>query len=563
MEDSGDNMTSGIPKTQYAVQLTGPDTLALNTAKPVPQPGPHQLLCKVEAVGLCFSDLKLLKQFDAHPRKKEILSGIDPAILREIPSYVPGTLPTVPGHEAVVRIVAAGPDTRHKVGERALVQTDYRWLPTTGSNGSFGYDFEGGLQEYVLLDERVITSPEGESMLIPAEERLGASAIALVEPWACVEDAYVSAERTAARPGGRMLIVADPGHAIRGIEETFSPAGPPEWIACVLAEPVEVHIGCRGCEVFASLEELRGQTFDDAVYFGADAGTIEHLDRMLAPHGLLNVVLGGARIGKPVSISVGRVHYGGIRIVGTSSENAADSLGRIPPNPEIRSGEKILVIGAAGPMGVMHVIRNLCQGVPGIEVAGTDFDEQRLALLTEKAAPLARKNRLRYQSINPKENPQTPRASYTVLMAPVPALVAQAVEESLPNGIINIFAGIPAGVAQELNLDAYIEKGLYFIGTSGSVLADMRIVLRKVAQGSLDTNLSVGAVSGMKGAIEGIRAVENRTIAGKIIVYPMLHDLELTPLEDLAKKYPSVYAKLREGQWTREAEEELIADCGS
>jgi L-sorbose 1-phosphate reductase len=551
---------SRIPETQYAVQLTGPDTLVLNTEKAVHQPGPHQVLCKVEAVGLCFSDLKLLKQFSAHPRKKAIISGIDPAILEQIPSYVPGTQPTVPGHEAVVRIVAAGPGAHHKVGERFLVQTDYRWLPTDGSNGSFGYDFEGGLQEYVLMDERVITSPEGESMLIPASEELSASAIGLVEPWACVEDAYVAPERTTARAGGRMLIVADAGHAVRGVEETFAPGAPPKRIVCVLPTPTAAPLGGHACEEFGSLQSLEGQTFDDILYFGATPETVEALDKMVAPHGLLNVVLGGKKIGKNVSISVGRVHYGGIRITGTTGDNAAASLATIPVKPEIRSGDKILVIGAAGPMGVMHVIRNLCQGVAGIEVTGTDFDDHRLAQLTEKAAPLAQKNGLRYQSINPNTSSvAVPKASYTVLMVPVAPLVAKAVEDSLPGGIINIFAGIPAGVSQELNLDAYIEKRLTFIGTSGSVLEDMRIVLRKVVEGSLDTNLSVGAVSGMKGAIAGIRAVENRTITGKIMVYPMLHDLDLTPLEQLAEKLPAVHAKLRNGQWNREAENELVA----
>ena len=85
----------------------------------------------------------------------------------------PGEKPTVPGHEAVVRIVKVGEGVDHfKVGERYVVETDYRWLPTEKSNAAFGYNFEGGLQEYVLFDERVITSPDGESMLIPAPEDL-------------------------------------------------------------------------------------------------------------------------------------------------------------------------------------------------------------------------------------------------------------------------------------------------------------------------------------------------------------------------------------------------------
>ncbi len=199
-----------IPEAQYAVQLVGPDKLVLNKSKEVFRPGRHQILCRVEAVGLCFSDLKLLKQFSSHVRKSEIVSGIDPEILKEIPSYVPGERPTVPGHETVVRIEAVGAGVEDfKAGERYLVQTDYRWLHTSSSNGAFGYNLEGALQEYVLMDERVITSPEGDSMLIPVSEALSGSAIALVEPWACVEDAYASRERRSLRADGQMLVVVD------------------------------------------------------------------------------------------------------------------------------------------------------------------------------------------------------------------------------------------------------------------------------------------------------------------------------------------------------------------
>ncbi|NIA31811.1 MAG: hypothetical protein GWP06_18110, partial [Actinobacteria bacterium] len=50
-------------KKQTAVELVGKDELKLNTEKDVYSPGPYQILCRIEAVGLCFSDLKLLKQF--------------------------------------------------------------------------------------------------------------------------------------------------------------------------------------------------------------------------------------------------------------------------------------------------------------------------------------------------------------------------------------------------------------------------------------------------------------------------------------------------------------------
>ena len=197
-------MNNQIPDYQRAVQLIGPDQLELNTNKAIDRPGPYQILCRIEAVGLCFSDLKLLKQFNSHARKTPVISGIEQEILDEIPSYVPGDAATVPGHEAVVRVCVIGDKvTDVKVGGRFLVQTDYRWLPTDKSNAAFGYNFEGGLQQYVLMDQRVITSPDGESMLIPASDELSASAIALVEPWACVEDAYAVRERGEIKADGQ------------------------------------------------------------------------------------------------------------------------------------------------------------------------------------------------------------------------------------------------------------------------------------------------------------------------------------------------------------------------
>jgi L-sorbose 1-phosphate reductase len=199
-----------LPETQYAVQLVGPGQLNLNRAKAVASPGPHQILAKVECVGLCFSDLKLLKQFDQHPRKSTVVKGLTAEELSEMPNYVPGTKPTVPGHEVTCRIIAIGEKvTHHEVGERCLVQTDYRDLPTAGSASAFGYNFEGALQEYVLMDERVVIDKSGERFLIPVDERLAASAVALVEPWACVEDSYVNIERQALKAGGRLLMVAD------------------------------------------------------------------------------------------------------------------------------------------------------------------------------------------------------------------------------------------------------------------------------------------------------------------------------------------------------------------
>jgi threonine dehydrogenase-like Zn-dependent dehydrogenase len=440
-----------LPETQYAVQLVGPDKLVLNKSKEVFRPGPHQILCRVEVVGLCFSDLKLLKQFSSHVRKSGIVAGIDPGVLREIPSYVPGEAPTVPGHETVVTIEAVGPDVEDvKAGERFLVQTDYRWLRTGSSNGAFGYNFEGALQEYVLMDERVILSPEGESMLIPVSEELSASAIALVEPWACVEDAYVSGERTRIKTDGRMLVVADTAVDEDAFEKLFDRYGKPAEITWISkSQPVEFDVPVK---IVADVSELADSGYDDVIYFGSDVSTVESLFVKVATRGILNIVLCGGKFGRDVVTMVGRVHYGGIRIVGTTGSEPAVSMEIIPQTDEIREGDKINVIGAGGPMGMMHVIRNICQGVKGVGVFAGDLDDNRLAMLTGIAGPLAEKNGVAYRAYNPTKDEIAEAFDYTVLMAPVPGLVAASVRSAAKRGLINIFAGIPATVSGEIDL---------------------------------------------------------------------------------------------------------------
>jgi len=555
-----------LPQTQCAVQLVGPDKLVLNKSKEVFSPGRHQVLCKVEAVGLCFSDLKLLKQFSSHVRKSEIVSGIDPEALKEIPSYIAGQKPAVPGHEAVVRIQSVGPGVKDfKPGQRYLVQTDYRWLRTASSNAAFGYNFEGALQEYVLMDERIITSPEGESMLIPVGKNLSASAIALVEPWACVEDAYASKERTKLKKDGQMLIAADTKVAEGLFKNLFSRCGRPAQITWVSSyEPSEEL--ANGIQRFASVSELTRKggsrtaptEFDDVIYFGSEPDTVEQLFAKIAAQGLLNIVLCGGRFGRDIVTPAGRVHYGGIRIIGCRDFDPAESMQVIPDSGEIRAGDKINVIGAAGPMGTMHVIRNICRGVEGVSVLAGDIDDDRLAKLTKIAEPLAKKNDVVYRTYNPVKAEMTEKFDYIVLMAPVFDLVAASVHSCRQRGIINIFAGIPATVTGKIDLDTYIEKQLYFVGTSGSTLDDMKQVLTRVKTGRLDTNVSVAAVGGLDGAIEGIRAVENRSIAGKIIVYPKCKGLGMVRLENLEEKIPEVAGHLNKGLWTKQAEQKLL-----
>jgi hypothetical protein len=186
------------------------------------------------------------------------------------------------------------------------------------------------------------------------------------------------------------------------------------------------------------------------------------------------------------------------------------------------------------------------------------MDDARLEALRKKAEPLARANGVDLRLINTKKSPLAEKFSYFALMAPIGALVESSIQDAREGAIINIFAGIPAPTKQELDLDTYIQKRCFMFGTSGSTIEDMRIVLRKVEQEGFDTNASIDAIGGIAGAIDGIARVEDRTLAGKIIIYPMLHKLGLVPLNELGRYYPTVAEKLDAGKWTHAAEQELL-----
>ncbi|MEZ0067074.1 threonine dehydrogenase-like Zn-dependent dehydrogenase [Streptacidiphilus sp. MAP12-20] len=528
------------PSTQTAVQLTGADRLRLVRDKPVPIPGDRQILGRVECVGLCFSDVKLRHQFDRHVRKMPVLRDES---LRDIPSYVPGSLPTVPGHEVVLRVVAVGPDvTSMVVGGRYVVQANFRDLATTDSNGAFGYNFEGGLQQYVLLDERVTVAADGESYLLPAPEEPSASQLALVEPWSCVEHAFATRERRALRPGGTVLVVGSgslSGLDLSGSGRRLCTA---ESAGLTVVDPAG----------------MAPQSVDDLLYCGADATELERLLPLVAHDGLVLVATGGGRFGRPVDVPVGRVHYQGLRIAATTSDTFAACLDAIPASGELRDGDHVNVVGAGGPTGVMAMVRAIVTSRPGALVEGAVRNPRRADALRHRVTRTAAERGVEVRLFDPETERPRGSVDYCFVMAPVVDLVRAAIEDAAEGGIVNLFAGIATDVPCPIDLDTYVAKGLYFVGTSGSGVADMRAVLAEVADGRLDTNLSVGAVSGMAGALDSLDAVRDRRIPGKVVVYPAIEDLPLLDLGELVARYPAIGPLLSDGCWTGPAERELF-----
>jgi threonine dehydrogenase-like Zn-dependent dehydrogenase len=404
----------------------------------------------------------------------------------------------------------------------------------------------------------IIEPGTGERFLIPVDETPSGSAVALLEPWACVEASYACPERGTLAPGGRLLVVADEGHPVGGLAALLAQATPATVVAACAEEPQRAAVEAAaapsgaGVEVVAGTDGLPPQSFDDIVYLGSDADRIERLQDLLATRGVLDIVLGGARIGRPVAVDVGRVHYDLTRWVGSPGDDPAEGYRLAPANGELRPGDRVAVIGAAGPMGFMHVIRTAASGLAGVSLTAIDIDDARLAQLGAVAGPLAAARGVRAAFVNGRTTQVEPGFEYVAVMVPAPPILAQAVELASPGARINVFAGFAAGTRAALDLDAVIGRHLYLFGTSGSGIPDMRVVLGKLERGELDTNVSVDAVTGMEGVEDALAAV----------VYPQLHELGMIRLSGLADRFPAVAAALHDGRWTRAAEEALLAAAG-
>src|SRR5216117_978353 len=159
----------------------------------VPAPSKDQILVRVDAVGLCFSDVKLIRLGGAHPK----LYGQDLA-----------THPTRLGHETAVTVVAVGSELadRFHPGQRLAIQPD---IYANGRSTAYGYTIPGGLIGYHVIGPEVLAADDG-AYVTDVGDRLGYAETALTEPWACVEAAYTQRRRLNPAAGGRAWVVGRP-----------------------------------------------------------------------------------------------------------------------------------------------------------------------------------------------------------------------------------------------------------------------------------------------------------------------------------------------------------------
>ncbi len=539
----------------------------------VPECGPDQLLVRHDAVGLCFSDTKIIKAGDTHPRLMGRNMQANPVVL---------------GHEVALTVVQVGAKLvgRFVPGDRFIVQADIYYK---GVGLAYGYALQGGLSQYNLVGQEILAGDEG-CYLLPIKPETGYAQAALTEPWACVTASYDVLYRVGWKPEGVVLIAAGPGARTDGYElgTPYGGGQPPARVITMgvtgsLLDELRRHshadgfalteLGPAGEAIVAQAKAAAGQEgFDDLVLLGADAALYELLEPAAAKGGQLNLV-GAQGFSAPAQVDVGRLHYDHLSLVSTMERVIAAAY--TPIRTELLSGGKAAFLGAAGPMGQMHVQRALQAPEGPKMLVATDLAQERLDVLQAKYAQLIEAKRgimemlcripgnMSPAEFNASLMAETGGSGFDdiVVLVPSPGLIAGAVGMLAENGLMIVFAGLNRGVRAPIDLGFVVRKGIRFTGTSGSAIRDLRNMLDAAEGGMLDPNLSVAAVAGLSAVKEGLEGVIHQTFPGKIVIYPQILDFPLTALEDLESALPNVYAVLGpHHSWTVEAEAEFLKE---
>jgi L-iditol 2-dehydrogenase len=147
-----------IPRTMKAWVLGGPGELSL-VEKPVPQPGPAEVLVRVDAIAVCATDIEIIRH--------------------GVPAMIDGGLPFncgfTPGHEYMGTVVTLGPTVdEFQIGDRVTVEVHAgcgrcrrcrEGMYTSCLNYGFrakghranGFSTDGGFAEYAVNSINTLT----------------------------------------------------------------------------------------------------------------------------------------------------------------------------------------------------------------------------------------------------------------------------------------------------------------------------------------------------------------------------------------------------------------------
>jgi threonine dehydrogenase-like Zn-dependent dehydrogenase len=363
-----------IPKTMQAVLLRGkgPENLWFGEV-PVPAVGDNQLLCRVDAAGVCTSILKIIDQGSGHP----LLGGWDPA-----------RYPIILGDEGSLTVVRTGKKLRGRYtpGVRFGLQPAVDHTPLLHRNRyhagagqmhkcAVGYTLGGCLAEYILIQEEVL---EGGCLVPLPDGELPYFAVALAEPISCVLSAQKrhthllrgSAHNpavllTGLLPGGTTiilgagimgrincelamrfkpgkLVISDPrAERLRNARRSLAARAQAAGIAFHALDPKKLAGGFQADDIIVAVGSNRVQ---------------QQAFSLLKAGGVINLFGGLSETERFLKLDSRQVHYDEIKIVGSSGgdpSDLADALGALARGA-VDPGNYVFAVGSLG-----HVPRAL------------------------------------------------------------------------------------------------------------------------------------------------------------------------------------------------------------
>ncbi len=526
-----------------------PDTV------PFPAYTEDDLIARIDAVGLCFSDIKLISAGSTHPR----IEGRNLA-----------KNPTVPGHEVAMTIVGVGEKWRGKftLGSRYIIQADIYYK---GRGVAFGYAIPGGLSQYAVIGTEILEGDEG-CYLLPVRKETGFAEAALVEPWTCVIASYQIRARSRISENGRLHFAGFPRGQValdlRGLEGTRLAQISHQGLSPQNAGAVEQLAKKTGAALVTDVRVGEGQSGGptDLVFAGTpDRESFSRLSLWLEPDSVLGLHTSEPDVDLPVD--VGKVHYRRMELVGSLDGRVAESY-RANNRESLVPGGRAWFVGGAGPMGQMHVIKAVMDPHGPTDILVTDLSDERLASLKHLLSILGGKSKRKVNLAfeNPKDLPAEELDTFlngkypggfddVVVLVPVTAIITQASRYLAPDGVLNIFAGVKVGTITDLPFGPIVRSRMRVVGSSGSPLSAMRDTLALSESGGLSTSYSLAAVGDMGSASKGMKALMDNTYTGKVVIFPFAHGIGLKSIKELARDMPDLAPLLLDGQyWTREAE---------
>jgi len=512
----------------------------------VPELKPDEILTKVEALGLCFSDIKIIRAGASHPK-------VWSDDLKKNPLIV--------GHEAVLSILKVGSaiPKKYAPGQRFLIQCD---VFVKGRSCAYGYGMDGGLTQYSVIDSRVWKG-EQESYLLDCPDNLPSLSAALLEPWTCVRAAYHIPHREIPKDGGSLLIVSAPGN--RKIYTAGNLFKTQSRVTAVnlSAEAVKALSAELGKPV-GKLDALpEGELFDDIVCVDLPDRELGEKACALAENKAVISFIGDCG-SESWKIDVGALHYKNRYYQGAVS-GSLDSAYASPRRGGLKKGGAVWFPGGAGAMGQMHVELALISPDAPKKILVSDMDEQRIAHLRKSLDARMKSKGIEFLCLNPKEMSAAEFEAKVsnfapggfddiVILVPSSKIIDQACPHLAADSLLNVFAGIPAGETSALPVHRIVADHIRFTGSSGSSTPDMKDALRAAEMHEFEPQRALAAVAGFKAAKEGYLAAASGKFPGKIVVLPDCPDMPLIPF-DAEHLGPEVAATLDElGGYTMETE---------